>query len=429
LSDFPPDVAASKQGTAAAETMALSDRIAFAHEDCRKALDPRLAAFLSGVRRAPIDAKGWFQLLAGVPQDPSRVAGLRRLSVAAQRAGFPAGAAERFGSLQALSEALRHVAALDVHEEIIEQFCAMCRRIASRPMGWGDYFDCDSEPFSELARIVTLRRFHAGQISFDVMATPRAWLLKIHPFDLPSVLREVFAGMGGLGPIVMPHINYWRTNPFLIREKDFELSVWRIAKTIERQPKLKGLVTASWLYSLPVGEISPHLKWLREFYLSSGAFLVEMELAPPRAGFLVGSESRQRLYHEGRFRPRIALVMWRRTDILAWAERYERSQPRRRSPAVRAVNDIGEGLPAPRRAALVPRRPRFADIFVSGRYTLINLERFLNESPRPYIAIIFLIPCLISSILAAIGLGGIFILPAILTTAVFIWLFQYLFLQ
>lgn len=402
---------------------------AFTEALCREALDPRLADFFSTVREAPADAKGWFHLLADISADRSQVAVLRRLGAAARQAGFPAGATERFAALQAFLEALPRLASLDVHEQIVEQFRATCRRVASRPEGWGDHFDCGSDPFWELARIVALHRFHAGQVSFDIMAMPRTWLLKIHPFALSGVIQEIVAGMGGIGPIVMPHINYWRNTPFLIREKENDLSFWRIAKTIERQPDLKGVIAASWLYSRPVAEFSPHLKWVRTFYESNGAHLVDMEPAPLRSGFLVGSASRQQLYDEGKFRPRVTLVLWRRADILAWAERYEGSRLRHGTPAPPAAKEEWEAPRAPADPAPARPAPRSRNILASGRYTLVNLERLLNEKPRHYAAMVFLAPGLIASVSAAIAFGWMSVLPAVALTIVFMWLLQYFFLQ
>jgi hypothetical protein len=368
---------------------------------------------------APLQTpEGWFDLLAGIPMVPAKIETLRRLTEDAKCAGnWSRGAIERFGALEASRVALPRLASLPVDESVNWQFCDLVRRVASTAQGWGNYFDYDSDAFEEVARIVTLRRFHAGQLSFDVMAMPRTWLLKVHPLALPGVLRELFYEAGGRGPMVMPHVNYWRSNPMMMLKEEHELSMWRIARSIELQPRIKGLVASSWLYSIEVGEVSPHLAWLRDFYQDNGAYITDMEPAPERAGFMVGSKFRRRLYLEGKFRPRQTLVLWPRASMLAWARGGLKQAGNPQSPS----------------RVKIPAGPSWKSnanrTLSSGQLTIINCERMSTESPRPYFFIVFILPCLLIALAAGLALGIAAVIPALILGLVGIWLFQYFFLQ
>ena len=69
---------------------------------------------------------------------------------------------------------------------------------------------------------------------------PFAWLLKAHPFDLPGFLRELCFGMRGVGPVVMPHINYWRANQMFLRKREHDRAIWRIAQFVNERARDQG---------------------------------------------------------------------------------------------------------------------------------------------------------------------------------------------
>lgn len=397
---------------------ALDEDIEAAAASCRHAIEVDYLRIANDVPGLPQDPNSWFEALRGIPDDRACKRLFGRLKADVERlGGWPPGGIERYAVLQACLIALPRLASLPVHDSVIREFCATIRRIAFQPQIWIRNFDHESDQFVELARIVTLRRFHAGQSSFDIMATPRQLLLRVHPLALPGLLREIFVGLGGHGPIVMPHLNHWRANPTMLLRQENERAMLRIARSIERQPSIKGLVAISWLYSISVGEVSPHLAWVRNFYVENGAYLVDMHLSPKRSGFLIGSQKRRRLYDEGKFRPRETLVLWRRQDILAWAENY--ATKRDDVPLATGINK--GNVPAWRFNA--------NGSFSSGQLTLVDCGRFLSAYPRSYIFSIFIVPCIFLAVVTGMTLGIWSMLPALILGAIGIWLFQYFFLQ
>jgi hypothetical protein len=401
----------------------IPEEIAIAQALCSKALESDSFNFIARLHCAPTNAEDWFKLLSGIPEDAKCVRRLQQLHANAERiSGYLPGTLERFGILQTYVATFPRLPTLPVHPSIHLEFCATAKRIADCSQGWPSNFNYRSDAFEELCRIVTLRRFHAGQLSFDIMSMPRTWLLKVHPVVLPQVIRELVVRMGGIGPIAMPHLYYWRRNPLLMTQNENERALWRIAKSIELQPNVKGFIGASWFYCASIGEISPHLAWVRDFFQDQGAFLVDMEPAPVRSGFMIGSEKRRRSYGEGKFRPRQTLVLWPRNEMIRWAASYQPESMKEGSASVKKLS-----IEVSRRG--LARRSVFVQATSSGRFTLLDCERVLTYAPRRYAFIVFVIPWLLLTALSSLGSGiGGMLLAAILSP-IAIWLVQYVFLQ
>ena len=111
-------------------------------------------------------------------------------------------AVERFLALQTYLVALPRLQQMPVPVSIKRQFCITCRDIASTTQQ-DQRLALEGAAFAELAQIVTLRRFHAGECNFDVMPRmPFTWLLKAHPLDLSGFMYELCFGMRSVGPFV-----------------------------------------------------------------------------------------------------------------------------------------------------------------------------------------------------------------------------------
>ncbi|HWQ56628.1 MAG TPA: hypothetical protein VN442_23270 [Bryobacteraceae bacterium] len=188
------------------------------------------------------------------------------------------------------------------------------------PERWLKHFRLHDVRFLEFCRIATLRRVPAGQFHLEMSALPRSSLMA-GPWRQRLGLCRFVARSGGFGPLAETHVNDRRRNRLTLIESEGLLSYYRLAETLKLQPGVRGLLTSSWLYCRSTAEITPRLAWLRRFFEENGAFLADLGPAPPDSGFLIGSEERTRLYHDGAYRPRMTLVLWPRRAILAWAER------------------------------------------------------------------------------------------------------------
>lgn len=387
---------------------------------CGDALDNRLAALGQCL---PNDSATWFDLLSNYPDSPAHVERFRRLKAAAN-----GGAVERYGLLQAFRVALPRMASLPLHASVTKLFCHLCARIAADDESAEPRLDAATDAFAEMAKIATLRRLPAGQLTFEYAKFPRTWLLKVQPFALPGLLKELTSTIGGLGPLVTPHLSLWRTNRLVVLPSENELSYWRIAKTMELHPEVKGLMADSWFYSAEVGEVFPHLAWLRAFFVEQGAYVVDMEAAHPDSGFMEGSAKRRQLYQQRKFRPRRTLVLWPRQQVLAWAN----ARPDLAEACGEAGLFSGQASPHWRPAKCKPADRsaiRKRAKLHSGQITLIDAVSLLNRHPKIYVACILFFPSVLAAAIASAMLDRWAAPPAFLLALAVLWLFQYFFLQ
>lgn len=99
----------------------------------------------------------------------------------------------------------------------------------------------------------------------------------------------------------------------------------RLARMCERNPKIAGIAAASWIFDPQIPSISPRLAWNRRLHIRNGAIFFDlgstesaMRLATRR------SETRRRLFGEGKYKPHHYLVLWPRSELIAWATRQQR---------------------------------------------------------------------------------------------------------
>ena len=408
-----------KPGCAVREA-SVANEIESCAELCRAALATDPLASVGQLRLAPQSPQSCFDLVLGIPYDARCMEVVRRLKRDDAEHGHNAPfAVERFLALQAYLVALPRLLQMPVPDSIKRQFCITCRDVSSTPERPDERLALESAAFAELAQIVTLRRLHAGELSFDLMRVPFAWLLKAHPFDLPGFLRELCFGMRGVGPVVNPHINYWRANQMFLRKREHDRSIWRIAQFVSERRGIKGVACSSWLFAAEAGEESPHLGWLREFFATENARIIDAGPALTERGFLVGSERRQQLYANGVFRPRETIVLWSRADMLAWAHRH---------PEFADGVDDRAARPVPK-GDFVARVQAPARHWRSGRWTLIDCRRLLYYRPRRYTALVIALPALLGACVAGAIWSAAVIAPVFVVLVAFLWVFQYSFLQ
>jgi hypothetical protein len=240
-------------------------------------------------------------LCASIPSDPSQCVVERTLLMLASQ------------------HAIREVLSLPVSDGVKELFAAEFQFFAAPPPAWAPHFKWDDVRFLEMARIATLRRFPAGQFHWELAAFPRSWVARA---SQPLRLLAHVAGMGGFAPLFEMHLNERRKNRLIVLEQEANLTYYRAARSIEKQPEVRGVMMASWLFCETTAQVTPRLSWLRQGPLSGGASVFDLGLARPDSGFMTGSEERRKLNEQGAYRPKFACVLWPRKALIEWANRH-----------------------------------------------------------------------------------------------------------
>jgi len=112
--------------------------------------------------------------------------------------------------------------------------------------------------------------------------------------------------------------------------KDFNEAGWdacylRIAALLRKHPEVLGMAGTSWFYDPQLDSVSPNLSYLRLRPMERGASVIwsgttEFDISSATAK----SNTRRRLYEEGKYIPVSYSLLWPRKQLLAWADGQRR---------------------------------------------------------------------------------------------------------
>jgi hypothetical protein len=245
---------------------------------------------------------------------------LRRMhdAVVAKAPHVPLGSFERFVLAHTTRQSLNRLASEPVAPSVKELWCdALSRHTDARAT-----VRVTDQRFLALCKIASLRRFPAGQFDWEPSGLPRSWVPRVRPLSaLVDVLSLLAVRWRGFRPAFYVHVTVTRPVHALI-EREAEKAYYRIAKSMELQPDIKGMITSAWFHSPDTFGITPHLAWLNRVFLENGALVSTMGSASADCGVFHRSPERQRAYEEGRFKPTLGLIIWPRPEMAAWAARH-----------------------------------------------------------------------------------------------------------
>jgi hypothetical protein len=146
-------------------------------------------------------------------------------------------------------------------------------------------------------------------------AIPRAVLLRGGPGQLLRGLRAIFMGGGRTGYLEL-HAHTDALQDF--NPDGWQLTYRNLAELIQLNPELRGWYSSSWFLDPAVSEISPRLAYLRRTPGSLPlTYLYVGEDREGTSGALSRSPTRQILFREGRYTPRIFMRICPRSIALS----------------------------------------------------------------------------------------------------------------
>lgn len=175
--------------------------------------------------------------------------------------------------------------------------------------------------FTLACQTVSLRRFPAGPLDWELSGFPRSWLFSIHTRKLKT-LAFLLTKTRGFGPMFFVHVARAPKKRALVIESEVLRSYYRIAKSLELQPHIKGILASAWFHDPEAVKRYPHLDWLNRPYLESGSLIVTAGLAPADSGIAERSVERQELLARGESPFRIGIAIWPRGAAIEWAHRH-----------------------------------------------------------------------------------------------------------
>ncbi len=307
--------------------MDLSAKVAATRDICLSALQiPPLNAVVEKLNGNGYNSADCIHLLRSVVPTQDRKAKLLsmldRMALDHETGLDPLAGIQRTLLLQAALANLDQLQATPLHPSVFSMVCDEFQFFACPSLKDLRLFQPDNYTFEALAKIALLERFPAGQFHWEISGLPRSWLLKVPPPVLPKLILFIATETKGFAPFVVSHMATRRKNRLVLPEKDCDRSWYRIARSVELQPRIKGLVASSWLHSIDTFKVSPHLAFMNKPFLESGAIVTTMGKAEETAGHLTGSAARRKLYESGEFKPTLGLVVWSRDQMIRWARSH-----------------------------------------------------------------------------------------------------------
>ncbi|HWU26951.1 MAG TPA: hypothetical protein VN154_11175 [Rhizomicrobium sp.] len=182
----------------------------------------------------------------------------------------------------------------------------------------------DDEYFVKDVRYALGLTLPGGALQFDVASHigPKLILRQMRHVRSPEALMFYLLSRGW-GRWYNEHID-------LRAMREFNPDGWtdhcaRMAKLLERNPDVAGIVGAGWFYDPAVAEVSPGVGYIQKTQTRHGAYLIRIGTERHHIdNALHRSATRRKLYEEGKYLPTCYMCAWPRRAVLAWARRLER---------------------------------------------------------------------------------------------------------
>lgn len=186
-----------------------------------------------------------------------------------------------------------------------------------------DFYLYPNDKFFKDLGVCSLRIIPAGAQKINITTLPKAFLLRngIHQF-LKGINYIIFE-LGGIKPIFDMHTD--SHDPLLMKEFNFD--GWkqfylRVSCILKDRIDIRGIFGAGWVFDPQLVTVSPRLSYLREIVTSNGGALFYMGTSEHGLrNSLAKSETRRRLYHEGKYVPKDYMVIWSRNAMINWANK------------------------------------------------------------------------------------------------------------
>jgi hypothetical protein len=201
-----------------------------------------------------------------------------------------------------------------VRTRLREEFRFYSRPAGKEPFDAGGYF------FTTGCKVVTLRRFPAGPMDWEISGVPRSLFLRMPKADLPRVALFVATRLRGLFPLFFMHVARRPKNRSLLIEKEVLRAYYRTARSLDSQPGIRGIMASAWFHDPSVPE--PHLAFLNRLYLDGGGLITTTGPAGADAGFLEHNRQRKERLEAGEVPYKLGLALWPRREALEWAGRH-----------------------------------------------------------------------------------------------------------
>jgi hypothetical protein len=196
-------------------------------------------------------------------------------------------------------------------------------RIARDRDIFADWLELGSDLFQKEFGIASLRLYVAGSQLVDYRCSvPRSVVFSegaAKAFPKAAIMLR----LGGFKPFFQIHTHSFNLDTF--NEEGWNDCYRCCAELYTLHPGCLGMFGSSWFYDPALEQVSPRLGYLRKIPLTGGAHLLYVcSDGDAVTNATEKSGTRKRLYEEGRYLPKVYMLIWGRKQQTAWARKHPR---------------------------------------------------------------------------------------------------------
>jgi len=211
----------------------------------------------------------------------------------------------------------------EIKKQYDKNFDRILNNISSKKEELGFYLYPNDKFCKDLA-VCTQKMIPVGCRKLVSSPCPQRFVLKKGLGQFISGMSFVLFRLGGIRPtLYVMHTD--SHDPDLMAE--FNVEGWTrtllvVAELLKQKKEVKGVFATSWFYDPNLEEVSPRLNYNRKIITDNGGkvfYIGPSEQTTKDA--LTKSETRRRLYSEGKYVPTNYIIFWSRKKLLEWASK------------------------------------------------------------------------------------------------------------
>ncbi|WP_088330330.1 hypothetical protein [Lacimicrobium sp. SS2-24] len=201
---------------------------------------------------------------------------------------------------------------------ISEDIATLYQQSFERILGQSPSEKADDRYFKDLA-LVSGALFPAGERVVEPFSVLQRSLM--FNAGVTQSLQFIKSGLlaGGYKPVFRLHVHLAEQSH--LSENSWRLTCLRLAKMLELNPDIKGIVGSSWYYDPQVPAISPHLGFVNKLLAENGAYWFFSHVESSNSGAFATSRTRKQAFDAGKYIPRNYVVFWPRRRVLNWYQK------------------------------------------------------------------------------------------------------------
>lgn len=203
-----------------------------------------------------------------------------------------------------------------VLDEVARTFTRIVYDVRRNPAG---FYKFDNDLFAKDLGVCRLKLIPCGAFLVDRWAgMPRSSLARGNFTQAVKFAMFVAARLGGFKPLYELHMDKRLVLRF--NREEWRQCYQRVGQLVAANPGIKGVMGACWWYDPVLADFSPGLVPLRSLAEENGARVFDLgHDAASTGNATANSAQRKKLFEDGKYSPRLFMLIWSRRDIVRWA--------------------------------------------------------------------------------------------------------------